>query len=101
MSEKTTDNRLGIGARRLTGDGIWGPPEDPATAPTSVAVTGCDSLPVLQQALSAARTFQPMGSSQVAATLARTTKAAAGIQFELYKITPHFDGKVQNPQWLC
>jgi pyridoxine 4-dehydrogenase len=25
-------NRLGFGAMRLTGDGIWGPPKDPATA---------------------------------------------------------------------
>ena len=68
--------------------------------PTSVVITGCDSLPVLQQALSAARTFQPMDASQVAALLARTAKAAAGGQFELYKTTHHFDGTVQNPQWL-
>ena len=27
-----TINRLGFGAMRLTGDGIWGPPKDPATA---------------------------------------------------------------------
>ena len=46
MSEKTTAagsgtislgdelavNRLGFGAMRLTGDGIWGPPKDPTTA---------------------------------------------------------------------
>jgi aryl-alcohol dehydrogenase-like predicted oxidoreductase len=49
MSEKTTSrsaagsrtislggelavNRLGFGAMRLTGDGVWGPPKDPATA---------------------------------------------------------------------
>src|SRR5258708_35934883 len=25
-------NRLGFGAMRLTGDGIWGPPKDPARA---------------------------------------------------------------------
>ena len=31
--------------------------------PTSVVITGCDSLPILQQALQAARTFQPMDSS--------------------------------------
>jgi predicted aldo/keto reductase-like oxidoreductase len=68
--------------------------------PTSVVITGCDSLPILQQALSAARTFQPMNSSQVAALLARTAKAAASGQFELYKTTHHFDGTVANPQWL-
>src|SRR5437764_10309818 len=31
--------------------------------PTSVVITGCDSLPILRQALDAARTFQPMDSS--------------------------------------
>jgi predicted aldo/keto reductase-like oxidoreductase len=68
--------------------------------PTTVVITGCDSLPILQQALGAARTFQPMDSSQVAALLARTAKAAAAGQFELYKTTHHFDGTVHNPQWL-
>ncbi len=68
--------------------------------PTSVVITGCDSLPILQQALHAARTFQPMDSSHVAALLARTAKAAEAGQFELYKTTHHFDGTVANPQWL-
>ena len=68
--------------------------------PTSVVITGCDSLPILQQAGHAARTFQPMDSSQVAALLAKTAKAAKGGQFELYKTTHHFDGTVTNPQWL-
>jgi diketogulonate reductase-like aldo/keto reductase len=68
--------------------------------PTSVVITGCDSLPILQQALHAARTFQPMDSSRVRALLAKTAKAAEGGQFELYKTTHHFDGTVANPQWL-
>jgi uncharacterized protein len=68
--------------------------------PTSIVITGCDSLPILQQALQAARTFQPMDSSQVAALLAKTAKAAEAGQFELYKTTHHFDGTVANPQWL-
>jgi predicted aldo/keto reductase-like oxidoreductase len=68
--------------------------------PTSVVITGCDSLPILQQALQAARTFQPMDSSQVATLLAKTAKAAEAGQFELYKTTHHFDGTVANPQWL-
>src|SRR5712672_2687689 len=68
--------------------------------PTSVVITGCDSLPILEQALQAARTFHPMNSSQVAALLARPEKAAAGGQFELYKTIHHFDGTVANPQWL-
>ena len=68
--------------------------------PTSVVITGCDSMPILQQALHAARTFQPMGSSQVAALLAKTSKAAEAGQFELYKTTHQFDGTYANPQWL-
>jgi predicted aldo/keto reductase-like oxidoreductase len=68
--------------------------------PTSVVITGCDSLPILQQAIQAARAFQPMDSSQVAALLAKTAKAAEAGQFELYKTTNHFDGTVANPQWL-
>ena len=68
--------------------------------PTSVVITGCDSVAILQQALNAARSFQPMDSSQVAALLAKTAKAAEAGQFELYKTTHQFDGTVQNPQWL-
>jgi len=68
--------------------------------PTSVVITGCDSLPILQQALQAARSFQPMNSSQVTALLAKTAKAAEGGQFELYKTSRRFDGTYANPQWL-
>src|SRR5258707_5957654 len=32
LGGELTVNRLGYGAMRLTGDGIWGPPKDPATA---------------------------------------------------------------------
>jgi len=68
--------------------------------PTSVVITGCDSLPILQQALGAARSFQPMNSSQVAALLTKTAKAAEAGQFELYKTSHQFDGTYANPQWL-
>jgi predicted aldo/keto reductase-like oxidoreductase len=68
--------------------------------PTSVVITGCDSLPILEQALQAARSFQRMNSSQVAALLAKTAKAAEAGQFELYKTTHQFDGTYDNPQWL-
>jgi predicted aldo/keto reductase-like oxidoreductase len=68
--------------------------------PTSVVITGCDSLPILEQALQAARSFQPMNSSQVAALLAKTAKAAEAGQFEIYKTSHQFDGTYANPQWL-
>jgi predicted aldo/keto reductase-like oxidoreductase len=68
--------------------------------PTSVVITGCDSLRILQQALQAARSFQPMNSSRVAALLAKTAQAAEAGQFELYKTSHRFDGTYANPQWL-
>jgi aryl-alcohol dehydrogenase-like predicted oxidoreductase len=68
--------------------------------PTSVVITGCDSMEILQQALHAARSFQPMDSSQVAALLAKTAKVAEAGQFELYKTSHQFDGTYANPQWL-
>ncbi len=68
--------------------------------PTSVVITGCDSLPVLEQALHAARTFRPLSEAAVAALLGRTALAARDGKYELYKTTHHFDGTYQNPQWL-
>jgi len=68
--------------------------------PTSVVITACDSLSILQQALQAARSFRPLESAQVAALLAKTARAAEAGQFELYKTTHHFDGTYANPQWL-
>jgi len=68
--------------------------------PTSVVITGCDSLPILQQALQVARSFKPLDSSEVASLLAKTAKAAEAGQFELYKTSHNFDGTYANPQWL-
>jgi aryl-alcohol dehydrogenase-like predicted oxidoreductase len=68
--------------------------------PTSVVITGCDSLPILEQALQAARTFRPMSEAEVTALLAKTTEAARDGKYEGYKTTHNFDGTVQNPQWL-
>jgi predicted aldo/keto reductase-like oxidoreductase len=68
--------------------------------PTSVVITGCDSLPILQQALDAARSFQPMSSVEVSALLAKTAPAAKEGEFERYKTSHDFDGTYHNPQWL-
>src|SRR5205807_514544 len=58
--------------------------------PTSVVITGCDSLPILEQALKAVRTFKPMSKDEVASLLAKTAKAARNGQFEQYKTTHNF-----------
>jgi predicted aldo/keto reductase-like oxidoreductase len=68
--------------------------------PTSVVITGCDSMEILNQVLGAARTLRPMNSNEVAALLAKTIQAAQAGRYELYKTTHHFDGTYQNPQWL-
>ena len=68
--------------------------------PTSVVITGCDSMAVLQQALDVARSFNPMSQQEVAMLLARTDPAAKNGQYELYKTSHDFDGTFQNPQWL-
>jgi uncharacterized protein len=68
--------------------------------PTSVVITGCDSMPILQQALQTARTFRPLSQEQVAALLSKTEQAAQSGEHELYKTAHNFDGTFQNPQWL-
>jgi predicted aldo/keto reductase-like oxidoreductase len=68
--------------------------------PTSVVITGCESMDNLEQALKAAKTFRPMNESEVAALLAKTDVAGRNGEYELYKTTNQFDGTVHNPQWL-
>jgi aryl-alcohol dehydrogenase-like predicted oxidoreductase len=68
--------------------------------PTSVVITGIDSMAILDQALEVARDFRPLTESETAALLAKTAAAAANGAFELFKTTPHFDSTVSHPQWL-
>ena len=68
--------------------------------PTSVVITGVDSMPILDQALNAARTFRSMDQTSVQALLAKTSQSAQSGRYELYKTSHHFDGTYKNPQWL-
>jgi aryl-alcohol dehydrogenase-like predicted oxidoreductase len=68
--------------------------------PTSVVITGCDSLEVLEQAVDTARAFQPLSSAEIAQLLAKTAPAAGKGEFEGYKTSHDFDGTFHNPQWL-
>lgn len=72
----------------------------PMSLPTSVVITGCDSLGVLKQALKAAYTFQPLGSERVSAILARTAELGARGEHEQFKTTERYDGTTKNPHWL-
>jgi aryl-alcohol dehydrogenase-like predicted oxidoreductase len=68
--------------------------------PTSVVITGIDSLEILDQAFEAIRTFQPMTEEQVQALLAKTAAAGSRGEFEPFKTSSIFDGTAQHPQWL-
>jgi aryl-alcohol dehydrogenase-like predicted oxidoreductase len=68
--------------------------------PTSVVVTGCESLERLEQAVGVARTFAPLAADHREALLARTAPAGGGGVHELYKTTEQYDGTTQNPAWL-
>jgi aryl-alcohol dehydrogenase-like predicted oxidoreductase len=68
--------------------------------PTSVVITGCESVDRLDQAIEAVKTFRPMSDAQVASLLARTKQAAATGKYELFKTSPMFDGTAHNPQWM-
>ncbi len=68
--------------------------------PTSVVITGMQSMKDLQQALEAARTFKPMNRQEITALLDRTRSAAAFGEFERFKIAAAFDGTAHHPEWL-
>jgi aryl-alcohol dehydrogenase-like predicted oxidoreductase len=68
--------------------------------PTSVVITGMDSLDILNQALNAARTFQPLDEQQLNGLLAKTREAAMTGKYELFKTSSVFDGTAENPKWL-
>jgi uncharacterized protein len=53
--------------------------------PTSLVITGCDSMATLEQAINVARTFRPMTDEERTALLARTAPLAENGEFEPYK----------------
>jgi aryl-alcohol dehydrogenase-like predicted oxidoreductase len=68
--------------------------------PTSVVITGCDSMERLDEALTAAQSFRPMRPPEVDALLAKTARAAREGRFEPYKTTHKHDGTLEHPEWL-
>jgi predicted aldo/keto reductase-like oxidoreductase len=68
--------------------------------PTSVVITGIDSIKILDQALHAIDTFHPMSGKESEQLLARTAAVARTGEFELFKTTSIFDGTAENPAWL-
>lgn len=68
--------------------------------PTSVVITGIDSLELLYQARDIASGFHPMTEEETAELLQRTASAAADGTYELFKTTRHFDSTAEHPEWL-
>ena len=68
--------------------------------PTSVVITGIDSLEILEQAFEAVRTFPSVSKKELDASLAKTAEAALTGQYEPFKTTSIFDGTAENPEWL-
>jgi aryl-alcohol dehydrogenase-like predicted oxidoreductase len=68
--------------------------------PTSVVITGCESMERLDQAFEAARTFEPLKQTELTALLAKTKEVAMTGRFEPFKTTAEFDGTAQHPEWM-
>ena len=68
--------------------------------PTSVVITGCDSIEILDQAIDVARTFRSLSAADVQALLAKTKGVAATGAFEPFKTSSIFDSTATHPEWL-
>ncbi len=68
--------------------------------PTSVVITGCDTLGVLMQGIDAAYRFQPLSDGDRRHLLDKTAPVAKVGEFEKYKTSETFDGTAQHPWWL-
>jgi aryl-alcohol dehydrogenase-like predicted oxidoreductase len=67
--------------------------------PTSVVITGCDSMEILDQALRAARS-RPLTPLEREALLGKTATAASKGEYELFKTSSIFDATASHPSWL-
>src|SRR5438876_11473472 len=68
--------------------------------PTSVVITGIDSLEILEQAFAAADSFHAWSGDEREVLLRKTRAAAAKGEFEPFKTSSIFDGTAENPEWL-
>src|SRR5438874_581107 len=68
--------------------------------PTSVVITGIDSMQILDQAFEAAKTSSSVTKSQIAAILQKTAPSEADSKFEQFKTSPIFDSTADNTEWL-
>ena len=67
--------------------------------PTSVVITGCDRIDILDQAIDAAL-MPPLTDDERDAVLEKTRDAAARGEYEPFKTSSIFDATASNPDWL-
>ncbi len=68
--------------------------------PTSVVITGIDSMEILDQAFEAVGTYRSLTDSDIAVLLKTTEQAARLGQYEPFKTTEGFDATAFHPEWL-
>ena len=70
------------------------------TLPTSVVISGMDSMEVLEQNLEIVKNFKPLDGEEMRALLARVAPHARTGKFERFKTSSDFDGTARYPHWL-
>ncbi len=70
------------------------------TLPTSVVITGIDSMQILKQAFAVADSFEPYTEEELRSLRAKSAEVAADGAFELFKTTSIFDSTAKHPEWL-
>jgi aryl-alcohol dehydrogenase-like predicted oxidoreductase len=68
--------------------------------PTSVVITGIESMERLEQAIEVIDTFTPLSGDEMNALREKTRTAASRGEFEPFKTSSIFDATAQNPDWL-
>lgn len=68
--------------------------------PTNVVITGIDKPAILDQAFEAAKTFKRLSEQEFSDLLAKTKQVGETGQYELFKVSAHFDGTARHPDWL-
>jgi aryl-alcohol dehydrogenase-like predicted oxidoreductase len=68
--------------------------------PSSVMITGCDSVGVLEQAIDVTLRFKPLDTVAVAALLDKTREAARDGAYEAFKTSKEHDSTDSHRHWL-
>ncbi len=68
--------------------------------PTSVVITGCESMRDLEQALTIGLNFSPLDETQRHDILKKTIAASVNGPYEWYKTDDRFDGTTHHPEWM-